>query len=165
MNLVIKILPLLLLILLSACLNGINFNTHGVILLVIIPLTSYLLAFYLRILPTSLKIRPSFIIYCFWLVKEIFKSTFDVLKIIWSRNMNLSETMEWLSASDNDETLMTIYGNSITLTPGTVTLDIKNDMLLIHSLKKSSFADLEKGEMENKIKKVLLTSPTPLNRD
>jgi multicomponent Na+:H+ antiporter subunit E len=94
-------------------------------------------------------------LYIFWLLREILKSTFDVLKIVWSRDMNLSENMDWLDTNTSDESFLTIYGNSITLTPGTATLDIKNNMILVHSLRKASFDDLKKGEMENKIKGIL----------
>lgn len=165
MNLVTRILPLFLLILLSVCLNEASFSVHGVVLLIIVPLISYLLAYYLRILPATLKLKLNFIVYSIWLIKKIFKSTFDVLKIIWSKDMNLSETMEWLSTSGSDDTFLTIYGNSITLTPGTVTLDIKNDMLLIHSLRKSSFDELKQGEMEKKIKNILHISSLPLDEN
>ncbi|MCZ6914779.1 MAG: Na+/H+ antiporter subunit E, partial [Rickettsia endosymbiont of Ixodes persulcatus] len=45
--------------------------------------------------------------------------------------------------------------NSITLTPGTVTLDINNNMLLVHALNKSSITDLQRGIMIKKIKQIL----------
>jgi multicomponent Na+:H+ antiporter subunit E len=155
MNLVTKILTLSSLILLWISLNGINLSTGGLALLIVIPTLSYLLALYMGILPGKLKLKVNFVWYCLWLIKEIFKSTIDVVKIIWSKDMNLSENIEWLEARSNDETYLTIYGNSITLTPGTVTLDIKNNMLLVHSLKKAAFEDLQRGEMENRLASAL----------
>jgi|GEM_PF-1020970 len=155
MNLVTKILTLSSLILLWISLNGINSEVSGLVLLIVIPMLSYLLASYMGILPGTPKLKVNFIRYCLWLIKEIFKSTIDVVKIIWSKDMNLSENIEWLEARSNDETLLTIYGNSITLTPGTVTLDFKNNMLLVHSLKKAAFKDLQQGEMKNRLTSAL----------
>lgn len=155
MNLVTKILTLSSLILLWISLNGINLSTGGLALLIAIATLSCFLALYMGILPGKLKLKVNFMWYCLWLIKEIFKSTIDVVKIIWSKDMNLSENIEWLEARSNDETHLTIYGNSITLTPGTVTLDIKNNMLLVHSLKKAAFEDLQQGEMENRLASAL----------
>jgi multicomponent Na+:H+ antiporter subunit E len=43
------------------------------------------------------------------------------------------------------------YANSVTLTPGTVTLLLEEDHLEVHALLESSAASLESGEMERKI--------------
>lgn len=162
MNLVTKITFFLAPCIFWVFLNGVSLKASGISLLIIISSISYLLSYYVGILPLVQKFKPSFILYIFWLLREILKSTFDVLKIVWSRDMRLSENMDWLDTNTSDESFLTIYGNSITLTPGTVTLDIKNNMILVHSLRKASFDDLEKGEMENKIKGVLqLNSDSP----
>ena len=44
-----------------------------------------------------------------------------------------------------------MYANSITITPGTVTLDMNNNMLLVHALNKSSFTDLQRSGMIKKL--------------
>jgi len=43
------------------------------------------------------------------------------------------------------------YGNSITLTPGTITMDIDGDEMHVHSLSKKVEDDLESGDMERRI--------------
>lgn len=99
-------------------------------------------------MPTKIK----FILYFPWLLFEIWKSAFSVIKIIWQRKISIEPVFEWIDAEGLEEIGEIIYGNSITLTPGTVTLDINNNMLLVHALDKSSIADLQKGIMIKKIK-------------
>ena len=164
MNLVTKITFFLAPCLFWLFLNGVTLSVGGISLLIIVSLISYLISHYVHILPLTQKFKPNFILYIFWLVKEILKSTFGVLKIVWSKDMNLSENMDWLDTSTSDESFLTIYGNSITLTPGTVTLDIENNMILVHSLRKTSFDDLKKGEMENKIREGLKLNSDTLKR-
>ncbi len=95
----------------------------------------------------------SIILYFTWLFWEICKSAFSVIKIIWQSNILVEPVFEWVDAEGLEDIGEIIYGNSITLTPGTVTLDINNNMLLVHALDKSSIDDLHNGKMIKKIKK------------
>ena len=52
----------------------------------------------------------------------------------------------------------TIYANSITLTPGTLTLEVENDELEIHTLRGDMLESLERGDMANRIR-VMETKP------
>ncbi|MFY9589387.1 Na+/H+ antiporter subunit E [Rickettsia endosymbiont of Halotydeus destructor] len=94
-------------------------------------------------------------LYFCWLLVEIYKSAFAVIKIVWRCNIKIEPTFEWVDAEGLPEIGQVIYGNSITLTPGTVTLDINNNMLLVHALDKSSIDDLKNGVMLNKVKGML----------
>lgn len=99
--------------------------------------------------------KIALILYFPWLLREICKSAFSVIKIIWQRKILIESTFEWIDAEGLEEIGEVVYSNSITLTPGTVTLDINNNMLLVHALDKSSIDDLKKGVMIGKIKKIL----------
>jgi multicomponent Na+:H+ antiporter subunit E len=44
-----------------------------------------------------------------------------------------------------------IFGNSITLTPGTVTIGINKDIITVHALTLSTAFDLKSGEMDRRI--------------
>ncbi|ADE29666.1 monovalent cation/H+ antiporter subunit E [Rickettsia prowazekii] len=96
--------------------------------------------------------KIKFILYFLWLLLEIWKSAFLVIKIIWQNKIKIEPIFEWIDAEGLQEIGTVIYGNSITLTPGTVTLDINNNMLLVHALNKSSITDLKSGKMIKKIK-------------
>ncbi|ABV74550.1 putative monovalent cation/H+ antiporter subunit E [Rickettsia akari str. Hartford] len=95
--------------------------------------------------------KIKFILYFPWLLLEIWKSAFSVIKIIWQRKIEIEPIFEWIDAEGLEEIGKVIYSNSITLTPGTVTLDINNNMLLVHALNKSSITDLQRDRMIKKI--------------
>ncbi len=86
-----------------------------------------------------------------WLLLEIAKSNVDVAKIILSRKMNIDPVMIRLKAGQVTEMGQVIYGNSITLTPGTITVDIDDGELLVHALTQSGADGLAEGEMDRRI--------------
>lgn len=132
-------------------LTGLPISNSSVLFAVIIPGIAYLLSvklidrtkevFVKRTL--RLKNAGRFILYFLWLIKEILKSSFEVIKIIWCRKLNIDPIFEWID-SQTTEFGIILHANSITLTPGTVTLDIKNDMILVHALNKASIDELRK---------------------
>ena len=98
-------------------------------------------------LPLKLLIRLPF--YWLWLVKEIFKSGITTTKIIW--NDNPSPELIKIKASQKNSTGIANYANAITLTPGTVTIEVEKNDLLIHALSKELSEDLQTGEMDRLI--------------
>ena len=44
-----------------------------------------------------------------------------------------------------------ILGNSITMTPGTITVDVRDDLFLVHCLDEDFARGLEDSEMEKRI--------------
>ena len=44
-----------------------------------------------------------------------------------------------------------IYANSITLTPGTVTVSVEPETLLVHALTREGAAGLKEGDMERRV--------------
>ncbi|MEO1159769.1 MAG: Na+/H+ antiporter subunit E [Pseudomonadota bacterium] len=86
-----------------------------------------------------------------WLLLEIAKSNVEVAKIILSGKMNIDPVMIRLKAGQATEMGQVIYGNSITLTPGTITVDIEDGELLVHALSQSGADGLHEGEMDRRI--------------
>ncbi len=86
-----------------------------------------------------------------WLLLEIAKSNIDVAKIILSGKLNIDPVMIRLKAGQATEMGQVIYGNSITLTPGTITVDIEDGELLVHALTQSGADGLREGEMDRRI--------------
>jgi len=84
--------------------------------------------------------------YWFWLLKEIIISSIDVVKIILQPSLPISPTVVVLRAKSKSDVGQVILGNSITLSPGTVTLDVHEGTLLIHCLTKASAKALQAGE-------------------
>lgn len=97
------------------------------------------------------------VLYFLWLVKEILVSSLVVIKIIWRRNLNLDPVFEWIESEQENDTALVIYANSITLTPGTATVDVSNGMLLVYALDQSMIDSLKFGNttMAKKVNHIL----------
>ncbi len=89
--------------------------------------------------------------YWLWLGKEIVLANIDVTKRILSPGQAINPSVFRVKAGQDDELGKVIYANSITLTPGTVTIDIDDDDLVIHALSETSRDDLESGEMDRRV--------------
>ena len=76
----------------------------------------------------------SMIRYAFWLVAEIAKADWAVAKVILSPDMNLRQRLIRVPATENSDLGKVIYANSITITPGTLTVEIEKDSFIVHSL-------------------------------
>ncbi len=72
-------------------------------------------------------------------------------RIVLSPRLPISPTLVELDAKPTTDAGRVLLGNSITLTPGTVTLDIYADRLLVHALTKEGAAALEEGEMNRRV--------------
>lgn len=84
--------------------------------------------------------------YWLWLLREITISSWDVAKLILKPSLPISPTVVILEAKTKTDVGQVILGNSITLAPGTVTLDLHEGQLLIHCLTRDSARELQKGE-------------------
>ena len=102
----------------------------------------------------KLKFSLGFFLYLFWLIGEIAASSIKVAKKIWAFKLDISPSSRYIETKLVSPGQIIIYANSITLTPGTITLDIKPYLFLVHSLEESGFEDLAKGDMEKRISKI-----------
>jgi multicomponent Na+:H+ antiporter subunit E len=98
-----------------------------------------------------------FLCYLPWLGKEVIKSTIDVLKLIWSRHPNISSGFILIKTRQRTPLGYTLFGNSITLTPGTVSVDLNENLeeILVHGLTVETRAALQTGEMDAKVLEAL----------
>ena len=92
---------------------------------------------------------PRLIQYTIWLIKEIFVSNITTAKVILSK----SEEPELFSVKATQETNegKVTYANSITLTPGTVTTQIKDNVFEVHALTKEFGDDVRGSEMDRMV--------------
>lgn len=104
--------------------------------------------------PALLKITFRLLRYGCWLSWNVVLSNIDVVRRIWNPKLPIDPVWERLDIHVNSAREKTLYANSITLTPGTLTTDIKDDHFLIHTLTPEGMADLRKGEMEKQIKRL-----------
>ena len=99
--------------------------------------------------PTLLK--PSVLLYWFWLGREIIKSNIDVARRILNPRLPISPNIFTVRAGQKTELGRVTYANSITLVPGTVTVDIDEDVFTVHALTQAAAADLKRGEMNRRV--------------
>ncbi len=93
-------------------------------------------------------------VYFVWLMKEIVLSNIDVVKRIWLAPNSISPTVATLPLSQEDDMGRVIYANSITLTPGTVTLDLSDQEVTVHALTEEGLKALQEGEMDRRVKQL-----------
>lgn len=91
------------------------------------------------------------VIYWCWLLKEIFVSNIYVCRLILSPAMPISPTVIALRSSQSSDLARVIFANSITLTPGTVTIDVDGDITEVHAITEETAESLLQGTMDNKV--------------
>ena len=99
--------------------------------------------------PTHLTARA--LTYWPWLMVEIVKANMDVAKRVFSSGPNISPMVFEVIPSQQSELGEVIYANSITLTPGTTTMDIERGKFIVHTIAREVGEDLLKGEMDRRV--------------
>ncbi len=92
------------------------------------------------------------LLYTIILIKEVIIANFLVAKIVLNYKEKTDSCIITYKTSLKSDLYKTIFANSITLTPGTITVDLKENIYKIHCLKKE-FAD---GVYDSKFEKILL---------
>lgn len=82
------------------------------------------------------------------LIREIVVSNFHVAKIVLSRKLPIDPGFEMIRQPLKKDLNQTLYGNAITLTPGTLTVDITDEGIIVHGLEKHLIKSLEGSSLE-----------------
>lgn len=90
-------------------------------------------------------------VYWLWLAWEIAKSNWQVMKIILSPSLPISPTVVRVTAHEKTEMGQVIFANSITLTPGTVSMGVEDGVIEVHALTRAGAEGLEDGEMDRRV--------------
>lgn len=101
-------------------------------------------AFICRFMDYSLKKElrlyrrmPAFFQYLYYLIREIILANLAVFRLIVTRREQMEPVLVHVRTNLKSETARVILANSITLTPGTITVSLTEDKLLVHCLDKS----------------------------
>ena len=89
--------------------------------------------------------------YWVWLVKEIVKANIDVAKRVLAPKLAISPALIRVKATQATELGQVVYANSITLTPGTTTIDIDDGTFVVHTIAREVGADLAAGDMDRRV--------------
>ena len=103
--------------------------------------------------PAQLGVRP-FTSYLPWLGKEIVVSNIAVTKIVLSAKMPLQRTMLYVHANQQSDIGRVILANSITLTPGTISVSMEDDSILVHALSFEGAAEDLSGDMSRRVSRL-----------
>ena len=101
-----------------------------------------------------LPMRPRVLYYLLWLMWQVVLSNIDLVRRIWDPALPIRPTWQRLDIKVTSSLAKTLYANSITLTPGTLTTDVREDHFMVHSLSPDGIEDLRKGGMEEQIQRL-----------
>ena len=91
------------------------------------------------------------LLYFPWLFYKIVKSSLHLSKLILHPALPIDPQLISVESELNHHAAVVLLGNSITLTPGTITAEVDRNNLIIHALDKALSEDIKSKEMESKI--------------
>jgi multicomponent Na+:H+ antiporter subunit E len=89
--------------------------------------------------------------YWAWLAREVVRSSIDVARIVLTPSLPISPQMVEIISTANHPVDQAMLGNSITLTPGTLAIDVYQGKIKVHCLTKAGADDLLAGEMDRRV--------------
>ena len=94
-----------------------------------------------------------------WILWEVFLANLHVARLVLRPSAMRPHIVRFRTSLTSDMAKV-VLGNSITLTPGTVTVDIDGHEFRVHVLSDKSAADLRSGDMERRVAR-LFGEPPP----
>lgn len=94
------------------------------------------------------------LLYWPWLLWQIVKANVAVARLILHPALPIAPMILHARTSQRSELGQVIYANSITLTPGTVSVDVAESAIRVHCLSRAFAADIESGEMDVRVSRV-----------
>jgi len=92
--------------------------------------------------------------YMYLLIKEIISANMTLFHMILTEREKMEPVLVTFHTDLKTETARVILANSITLTPGTITVSIEKDELVVHCLDKSLAKGLKDSVFEQKLKTI-----------
>ncbi|MBU2536654.1 MAG: Na+/H+ antiporter subunit E [Chloroflexota bacterium] len=102
-----------------------------------------------------------FLLYIPWLVLQIIMANVQVAYLVLHPKMPIEPVLLLFRTRMRKGIAQVTLGNSITLTPGTITTSLEDGNYIIHTLKPPLASGLVEGKMQNRIAKVYLEEKEP----
>lgn len=97
------------------------------------------------------RLGTRFLPYWSWLAREILRSNLHVARVILSPRMPINPRFVHFKSTQKSDMGVVVFANSITLTPGTVSVEIEDRSILVHALT-DTVADPEgAAEMDRRV--------------
>jgi multicomponent Na+:H+ antiporter subunit E len=94
------------------------------------------------------------IVYLFILLVEIIKANIDIIKLVLTKDPEITPTLMPIKANLRSIISRVALANSITLTPGTFTVSMNDENLLIHAIRKSNLDGIEESIFVEKLQEL-----------
>ena len=107
----------------------------------------------LEMVSLATRIAPRFLVYLPWLLKEIVIANIQVARLVLDPRLPVDPIVVRFDTTLSGDLARTTFANSITLTPGTVTLDVEGPEMVVHAVTRA-MGDLAGGQMERRIAEV-----------
>lgn len=101
-----------------------------------------------------IRMLPRITPYLTWLFKEIVVTNIDMAKLVLSRDLRIQPEVVEFTLHQKSDVSRALLANSITLTPGTVTMDLDDEHMYVHALTRAAAVDLVDGEMRGRVRRV-----------
>lgn len=89
--------------------------------------------------------------YAVWLFVEIVKANLDVAKRIIAPGESIDPVIVQVPATQRTDVGRVIHANSITLTPGTLSIGVSSDEIEVHALSSAAAEELLQGEIGRRV--------------
>ena len=101
-----------------------------------------------------IEVLLRFIAYLPWLLRELVKSGVEISICVLNPKARIAPRLVKVRPAQKTSVGLMIYANSITLTPGTVSIDVSKHAIEVHTLTDNAEKDLMNGAMNNKIQAI-----------
>jgi multicomponent Na+:H+ antiporter subunit E len=99
----------------------------------------------------AVRSAPGLLAYLPWLFREIVRANLEVVRLVLDPRLPIDPVVVRLPTRLPGELALTALANSITLTPGTVTLDVEGTDLIVHALTPGGARQLLEGAMARRV--------------
>jgi multicomponent Na+:H+ antiporter subunit E len=100
--------------------------------------------------------------YIVWLIWKVIKANIEVAILILHPKLPIRPRLLAFRTTLKHPVAKALVANSITLTPGTVTVDLRGDRYLVHALVPGSADGVTKGELQNVVAPIFGEAPDPV---
>ena len=102
----------------------------------------------------NFRLWGNILLYLPWLFFKIVQSSLHLSKLILHPALPINPRLIRVETTLRHDAAVVLLGNSITLTPGTITAEVDHHSLIVHAMDDISAKDVTSGRIESKIAEV-----------
>jgi multicomponent Na+:H+ antiporter subunit E len=101
------------------------------------------------------RFRPvQFLLFLPWLFVQVVISNLRVARLVFSRRMAIRPVFMSQPPGVVGDRALTVLGSSVSLTPGTLTVDVGQDEIFVHALDQKSADDMRDELMSRRVRRI-----------